>query len=412
MPVSRELLYEEVWKDPMTTVARRYRVSSSFLARICDRLNVPRPPRGYWAKQAFGKAPDRPALPPARPEDEQAWVRGERWKHTPVPLPLTVQEPAAQAPPPESRTRCPARHPLIAEAPPFFESARVLESGFLKPSKRVMVDVVSSREDLEHALNVANGFFRALESRGHRVTIAPRDQNLRRIAIDPKDRDLYRPPWSPDRPTVVFMGLVAFGITVYELTEEAAVEWHDGKYVRTSSLPPRPRPRHASAYMYDTKQKRQIPSGRVCVRAFSPYDLASWKQEWRETRSGSLTAQYKGIVEKLELEAPALVEMLREGKRQADMYQREWEEKIRRLEQERADEKRQEAIKRSRERLFEIIDAWGVAKRMEGFFEDIERRAATLGDEERDLLLRRARDARELLGGIDALKRFQAWSPP
>ena len=412
MAVSRETLYEEVWKEPMTTVATRYQVSSSFLARICDRLNVPRPPRGYWAKLAFGKAPDRPALPPARPEDEHTWVRGEPWKHPPVPLPLTAQEPAAQDPPPESRAKCPARHPLIVEAPPFFEGARVLESGLLKPSKRMMVDVVSSREGLEHALNVANGFFRALESRGHRVTIAPRDQNLRRIDIDPKDRDLYHPPWSPDRPTVVFMGLVAFGITVYELTEEALVEWHDGKYVRTSSLPPRPRPRYSSAYAYDTKHKQQMPSGRVCIRAFSPYDLASWKQEWRETRSGSLTAQYENIVEKLELEAPALVELLREGKRQADIYQREWEEKIRRLEREEAERERREAIKRSREHLFEIIDAWGLAKRMEGFFEDIEKRSSTLGEKERELLLRRARDARELLGGIDALKRFQAWSSP
>jgi hypothetical protein len=47
MAVSRETLFEEVWKEPMTTVAKRYDVSSNFLARICERLNVPRPARGY-----------------------------------------------------------------------------------------------------------------------------------------------------------------------------------------------------------------------------------------------------------------------------------------------------------------------------------------------------------------------------
>jgi hypothetical protein len=41
MAVSREKLYEEVWQEPMITVAVRYCVSSSFLARICERLNVP-----------------------------------------------------------------------------------------------------------------------------------------------------------------------------------------------------------------------------------------------------------------------------------------------------------------------------------------------------------------------------------
>lgn len=46
MAVDREKLYEQVWDEPMTKVAARYGVSTSFLARVCDRLNVPRPARG------------------------------------------------------------------------------------------------------------------------------------------------------------------------------------------------------------------------------------------------------------------------------------------------------------------------------------------------------------------------------
>jgi hypothetical protein len=49
MRVTREQMYQEVWAEPMTTVAN-YQMSSTFLARICERLNVPRPPRGYWAQ--------------------------------------------------------------------------------------------------------------------------------------------------------------------------------------------------------------------------------------------------------------------------------------------------------------------------------------------------------------------------
>lgn len=56
MTVSREKLYEEVWSEPMVKVAARYGVSSSFLARICARINVPRPSRGYWAQLLVGKA--------------------------------------------------------------------------------------------------------------------------------------------------------------------------------------------------------------------------------------------------------------------------------------------------------------------------------------------------------------------
>jgi hypothetical protein len=36
MGVPREKLFEEIWAEPMTAVATRYNVSSSYLARICE----------------------------------------------------------------------------------------------------------------------------------------------------------------------------------------------------------------------------------------------------------------------------------------------------------------------------------------------------------------------------------------
>jgi len=37
-PVSREEMYAEVWRRPMTKIADHHRVSSSFLARVCARM--------------------------------------------------------------------------------------------------------------------------------------------------------------------------------------------------------------------------------------------------------------------------------------------------------------------------------------------------------------------------------------
>lgn len=66
--VSREALYDEVWRHPMLRVAERYGVSSSFMARVCTSMNVPRPPRGHWAKLEHGKSqvPRYPCLTHAR----------------------------------------------------------------------------------------------------------------------------------------------------------------------------------------------------------------------------------------------------------------------------------------------------------------------------------------------------------
>src|SRR6185295_13774031 len=47
--LTRDGLYELVWAQPMTKVGALYGVSSSYMARVCSALNVPRPERGYWA---------------------------------------------------------------------------------------------------------------------------------------------------------------------------------------------------------------------------------------------------------------------------------------------------------------------------------------------------------------------------
>ncbi|MCK9365133.1 MAG: hypothetical protein M0P74_16215 [Syntrophales bacterium] len=51
--LTREAMHSLVWKEPMLKVAARYGVSSSYLARICKLMNVPRPGRGYWAMRGL-----------------------------------------------------------------------------------------------------------------------------------------------------------------------------------------------------------------------------------------------------------------------------------------------------------------------------------------------------------------------
>jgi len=60
----RETLYKEVWSDPVTTVAKRYGVSDVAIHKACKRLQVPVPPRGYWAKLSAGQTIANMPLPP------------------------------------------------------------------------------------------------------------------------------------------------------------------------------------------------------------------------------------------------------------------------------------------------------------------------------------------------------------
>ena len=62
----RQALYDQVWTEPIREVAKRYRISDVALAKICRKLDVPRPGRGHWAHKAVGQREERPPLPPLR----------------------------------------------------------------------------------------------------------------------------------------------------------------------------------------------------------------------------------------------------------------------------------------------------------------------------------------------------------
>lgn len=59
----RSALYVEVWTEPMTTVAKRYAISDVGLRKICVKLDIPVPPRGYWARVAAGQVIKKTLLP-------------------------------------------------------------------------------------------------------------------------------------------------------------------------------------------------------------------------------------------------------------------------------------------------------------------------------------------------------------
>lgn len=60
---NREEIYEAIWAEPIQHVAKRYNISDVGLAKVCRKLNIPRPGRGYWAIKAAGKPlPKQPPL--------------------------------------------------------------------------------------------------------------------------------------------------------------------------------------------------------------------------------------------------------------------------------------------------------------------------------------------------------------
>lgn len=69
--ISREELFAMVWGRPTQDVAKELGVSDVAVGKLCARLQVPKPPRGYWARGQSGQTPRRPPLRAFRDEFER-----------------------------------------------------------------------------------------------------------------------------------------------------------------------------------------------------------------------------------------------------------------------------------------------------------------------------------------------------
>jgi len=60
---SRVELYNEVWNEPLVKLSLKYGISDVRLGKVCRKLRIPHPGRGYWAKTAVGQIVEQVGLP-------------------------------------------------------------------------------------------------------------------------------------------------------------------------------------------------------------------------------------------------------------------------------------------------------------------------------------------------------------
>jgi hypothetical protein len=74
--LKRAELFERVWSEPVETLAKQWGLSGRGLGKACDRLQIPVPPRGFWARLRNGQKIRRPRLPDLKPgEAEEIVIR-------------------------------------------------------------------------------------------------------------------------------------------------------------------------------------------------------------------------------------------------------------------------------------------------------------------------------------------------
>jgi hypothetical protein len=147
------------------------------IGKICRKLKIPLPGRGYWAKREFGKPVERVPLPDVKdllvimrhtfPVAEQADVLGLDKQEQPAPVPTDEDNKAILEI--ESRSFSVSadtkRHKLVAIAAKALNRGKPNNYGILENGdQECYLDIRVTKNSLNRALNIANAIVQALES--------------------------------------------------------------------------------------------------------------------------------------------------------------------------------------------------------------------------------------------------------
>lgn len=405
-PLHRNALFELVWSMPMTSLAEKCGVSSSYLARVCTQMSVPRPERGYWAKLAAGKKVNKPSLPEPRPEDLLEWNIGKGITQSQSPKVIPSARQSVRR-----RLSKGSWHPLLRGVKELFLKGKETEGGYLRPSKRILPDLLVSAEGLDRVLKLANDVYWSIEEKGHKVLLEPKHSDYLRpgseSVIEPGTSIYYPTYWYPYRSTFVYVGEVVIGVMLVEKSEEVECAYDSSihQYVRVQKNKGEARP-------YSWTTKRFLPSGKFEVVAYSPYLGTKWQKVWLIP---SLRGN-KQFIESMAAEiidaAPIISKLHAEALELREKRKREWE--IERQEQRKAEQERLrvKAIEDSRLLLNQLIESWGEAERINRFFDQAEQVVSRLSAEQREVLIGRIVAARALVGEVNALESLMSWRSP
>lgn len=173
--LTRTELYDLVWSEPMTKIAKRLGISDVGLAKACRRAGIPVPERGYWAKSQHGKKVQRKPLPPTKPDELETIVIAPPEPKPPAPkleLPPDVQRQVEQESAPERRIQVAKTlsnpHHIIGAWLEQERRSQAWERG-LSPGLNFPRRYVTPLE--KRRLRILSTLFKELEKRGYKMTL-------------------------------------------------------------------------------------------------------------------------------------------------------------------------------------------------------------------------------------------------
>jgi hypothetical protein len=189
---NRDELYENVWKQTLTSLVLKYGVSAVAIGKTCRKLQIPLPGRGYWAKKAHGHSVTRKPLPKLREVPRVVRYRPAAVVNK-VPSPPPKPEFPVEA---EGRIelaridqmlsagafsvkkpRKALRHTLVVATRNILSHASPYKGILQTPWNESCLDIRVSKPSLRRGLGIMAAVIAVLEDNGVKVRVIPGDRS-------------------------------------------------------------------------------------------------------------------------------------------------------------------------------------------------------------------------------------------
>lgn len=261
---TRQQLFEKVWESPVTHVAAEIGISDVGLAKICRRMEIPLPGRGYWARRVAGYKTTVPKLGPPRPGTMLSYAT-RRYEGSPADAEAKsaildqIREQASSVPHLEVPPALVEPHKLVRQSLAVLEKASPDQFEELL-HKRGCLDVLAHGEGLVRALRVMDTLLKAFEEQGHTIEVTPPIPAATKYGRTPSK-------------TLVHIGNSAVQIGISER-------------IRRTPLPYPESPKRRGPYDYVSRPRRQYeyrPTGRLSL-SIKNVTLPGAPERWDDSK--------------------------------------------------------------------------------------------------------------------------------
>lgn len=174
--LKREELYKMVWSEPVSKLAREYGLSDRGLGKICARLEIPVPGRGYWQMKKKGlKIPIPPLRPTKKINATCAYIHRKTTYQTEGEEEQKTCDIITAEKMPENKITVPpsldSPHHLILMTQKSLIGAKVDDRGLKQPRARGCLDVQVGPDSIDRAMLIMDTLVKALETRGFDISV-------------------------------------------------------------------------------------------------------------------------------------------------------------------------------------------------------------------------------------------------